>query len=100
LDDRLIGKVLRRENSGVELKKLAAAPSFMQDLSSAATVVATVRVAQPDYVPAGVNLRTRISRNLFTASMSKQELMAILNDAAVEVVQPSQIIHLGAKTTL
>jgi hypothetical protein len=87
---------LQRENSSIELNKLAATPSFVEGLSSASTVVATVRVSQPYYVPAALNLRTRISPTLFTASMSKQGLMATLNDAAVEVVQPSQIIQLDA----
>ena len=99
MDDRLTGKVLRRENSSAELNKLAAAPAFIEDLSSAATVLATVRVSRPDYVPAAVDLRTRIDPKLFTASMSKQGLIAILNDAAVEVVQPSQIIHLDSTRT-
>jgi hypothetical protein len=93
VDDRLIGKTFQRENSAIELNKLAAAPSFVKGLSSASTVVATVRVSQPDYIPASLNLRTRISPTLFTATMSKQGLMATLRDAAVEVVQPSQIIY-------
>jgi hypothetical protein len=97
VDDRLMGKVLRHENSSIELDKLIAAPSFMEGLPSAATVVATVRVSQPYYVPEAVNLRTRISPTLFTASMSKQGLTAVLNDAAVEVVEPSQPIHPDTK---
>jgi hypothetical protein len=97
VDDQLIGKVLQPENGGIELNKLAAAPSFMEGLSLATTVVATVRVSQPYYVPAALNLRTRISPTLFTASMSKHGLIATLSDAAVEVVQPSQIIHPDAK---
>jgi hypothetical protein len=93
VDDRLIGKTFHSENSAVELNKLAAAPSFVQGLSSASTVVATVRVSQPNYIPASLNLRTRISPTLFTATMSKQGLMRTLRDTAVEVVQPSQILH-------
>jgi hypothetical protein len=93
VDDRLIGKTFQQENSSIELDKLAAAPSFVQGLSSVSTVLATVRVSQPDYIPASLNLRTRISPTLFTATMSKQELVATLKDSAVEVVQPSEIIH-------
>ena len=92
MDDRLIGKTLRRESSSIELNKLIAAPSFVEGLPSVATVVATVRVSQPYYVPAAVNLRTRISPTLFTASMSKEGLMTALNDVAVEAIQPSQIV--------
>jgi len=72
--------------------KLVATPSFIENLSSAGTVIATVRVSQSHYVPEALNLRTRISPTLFTASMSKQGLMAALDDATVEPVQPSQVI--------
>lgn len=92
MDDRLIGKALRSESSGIELNKLVAAPSFIEGLSSVDTVIATVRVSQPYYVPEAVNLRKRISPTLFTASLSKQGLMAALKDAAVEAIQPSQIV--------
>lgn len=94
VDDRLIGKTLRGENRSTELDT---APSFIEGLSSVSTVVATVRVSQPNYVPAALNLRTRVATMLFTASMSQQGLMTILHDSRVEVVQPSQIIHPDAK---
>ena len=51
MDDRLIGKTLRGVNRSTELDKLAAAHSFIEGLSSVSTVVATVRVSQPYYVP-------------------------------------------------
>jgi hypothetical protein len=97
VDDRLIGKTLRREDSPVGLSKLVASPSFVEALASESTVVATVRVSRPNYVPTGLNVRVRITPTLFTASMSKSGLMATLNDAAVEAVQPSQILHPNAK---
>ena len=78
MDDRLIGKTLRGVNRSTELDKLAAAHSFIEGLSSVSTVVATVRVSQPYYVPTALNLRTRITPTLFTASMSHQGLMAVL----------------------
>jgi hypothetical protein len=93
VDERLVGKTFRQENSKIELNKLAASPSFVDGLSSASTVLATVRVSRPHYIPATLKLRTRISPTLFTATMSKQDLMATLSDAAVEAVQPSQITH-------
>jgi hypothetical protein len=97
VDDRLIGKTLRREDSAVGLSKLVASPSFVEALASESTVVATVRVSRPYYIPPDLNLRTRISPTLFTASMTKRGLMATLDDAAVEAVQPSQTLHPDAR---
>jgi hypothetical protein len=97
MDDRLMGKSLRPEEEAVGLRKLVAAPSFMESLSSSGTVIATVRVSQPHYVPEALILRTRLSPTLFTASMSKKGLMATLGDAAVESIQPSQVISTDVK---
>jgi hypothetical protein len=91
MDNRLIGKAFQIESAGRHLGKLVATPSFMENLSSAGTVIATVRVSQSHYVPEALNLRTRISPPLFTASMSKHGLAA-LDDATVESVQPSQVM--------
>jgi hypothetical protein len=92
MDDRLIGKTLRIEGATERLSKLVTTPAFLENLSSTGTVIATVRVSRPHYVPQTMSLRTRISPTIFTATMSKQGLQAAIDDSAVESIQPSQVV--------
>jgi hypothetical protein len=96
MDNRLIGKILQLEG-GVGSDKLMASPAFIENLSSTGSVLATVRVSKPDYVPGKLHVRMRISPTLFTATVSKDDLVNVLKDALVLAVQPSQPLHSGDK---
>lgn len=92
MDKRLTNKTLQNDPTLIS-NKLVSSPSFMENLSSTATILATVHVSQPNYVPGHLNVRFRISATLFTASMSKQDLMSALQDSDVVAIQPSQVTY-------
>lgn len=54
-------------------------------------LTATIRVASPRYLPAGLHLRARISDTLFTADLIKEQLADLERDPhvlAVELAEP------------
>jgi hypothetical protein len=52
-------------------------------------VVATVKVAQAEYVPAGIEIRTRISPSIFTANIPREILHRLEQDPEVISIEPA-----------
>ena len=53
----------------------------------------TVKVAAPGYVPAGVKLRGHISANLFTATVTPQDIENLETDSEVVSISAPRKLH-------
>lgn len=53
----------------------------------------TVKVAEPGYVPAGVKLRGHISDNLFTATVTSEDIENLETDSKVVSISAPRKLH-------
>lgn len=72
------------ENSKLKLSDEALTTSDQEQM-----LVATVKVAQAEYVPAGIEIRTRISPSIFTANIPREILHRLEQDPNVISIEPA-----------
>ncbi|MGB3758395.1 MAG: hypothetical protein WBA07_18780 [Rivularia sp. (in: cyanobacteria)] len=53
----------------------------------------TIKVAEPGYVPAGVKLRGHISENLFTATVTPEDMENLETDSRVVSISAPRKLH-------
>jgi hypothetical protein len=68
--------------------KLRLSGESLRNLNREEPLVATVKVSQEGYVPAGVEVRTKISPFIFTANIPYELLAQLEQDPAVVVIEP------------
>lgn len=71
-----------------EHSKLRLSGEAMRKLGREAPLVATIKVSQEEYVPSGVEIRTRISPLIFTANIPHEVLAQLEQDPAVVAIEP------------
>jgi hypothetical protein len=72
------------ENSKLKLSEEALTTSEQEQM-----LVATVKVARAEYVPAGIEIRTRISPSIFTANIPREILHRLEQDPDVVSIEPA-----------
>lgn len=76
-----------------EHSKLRLSGAFQGKPNQAASLVATIKVSQEEYVPSGVEVRARISPLIFTAVIPYEVLEQLQEDPAIVVIEPAYRLH-------
>jgi hypothetical protein len=77
-----------------EHSKLRLSGTSQEKPNQAASLVATIKVSQEEYVPSGVEVRARISPLIFTAVIPYEVLEQLQEDPAIVVIEPAYRLHL------
>lgn len=83
----------RVEYSTPEYSKLRLSGASRGELNQEAPFVATIKVSQEGYVPAGVEVRTRVSPLIFTAVIPYELLDQLQQDPLVLVIEPAYKLY-------
>jgi hypothetical protein len=72
-----------------ERSKLKLSDEVLRESNQGDFLLATVKVAEEGYVPAGIEVRTRVSPLIFTANIPHEMLDGLERDPAVVSIEPA-----------
>jgi len=92
----IAGKPVRVKKSishGCHKKEHGSEIAQSQQINSHDIYGVTIKVAEPGYVPSGVKLRGHISENLFTATVTPEDMENLETDSRVVSISAPRKLH-------